>query len=51
MFTCWMNAEAIGVGLEEGSAKGLEWTEPETDEVGLDAMSGECNGGLGSKLS
>jgi hypothetical protein len=37
-----MDAEAIGVGLEGGSAKGLEeWTEPETDEVGLDAMRGE----------
>jgi hypothetical protein len=52
MFTCWMDAGVIGVGLEEGSAKGLEeWTEPETEEVGLDAKRGEHNRRLGSRLS
>jgi hypothetical protein len=39
MFTCWINAAAIGVGLEVGSAKGPEeWIELKIDEVGLDAM-------------
>jgi hypothetical protein len=39
MFTCWIDAEVMGLGLEVGSAKGLEeWTEPDTEEVGLDAM-------------
>jgi hypothetical protein len=37
MFTCWIDAAAIGVEWEVGSAKGLEeWTE--TDEDGLDAI-------------
>jgi hypothetical protein len=46
-----MDAEAIGVRLEEGSTKGFEeWTEPETDEVGLNAMRGERSERLGSRL-
>jgi hypothetical protein len=52
MFTCWMDVEVIGVGLEEGSAKGMEeWTEQETNEVGLDTMIGERSKKLGSRLS
>jgi hypothetical protein len=51
MFTCWMDAEAIGVGLEGGSTKDLEeWMEPKTDEVGLDAMRGERSRRIGSRL-
>jgi hypothetical protein len=51
MFTCWMDTEVIRVGREEGPAKGLEeWTESETDEVGLDVMRGERSGRIGSRL-
>jgi hypothetical protein len=43
-----MDVEVIGVGLEEGSAKGME---QEIDEVGLDTMRGERSEKLGSRLS
>jgi hypothetical protein len=47
-----MDVEEIRVGLVGGSAEGSEeWTEPETDEVGLDALRGERSGRLGSRLS
>jgi hypothetical protein len=42
MFTCWMAAAAIGLGSEVGSVKGLDWTEPETEELGLDAIGEEA---------